>query len=110
MARKRTVRLLPDEFIVESEDRPVNFTWPWAIDQRLDMLVDRVARAQKTNRKELIAALVLAAPDDGKMLKEIIETYRDAVVREALPTSEPGEGDNVIVLEAHRPGPRTGRS
>jgi hypothetical protein len=83
-------------------------SWPMPIHARLDELVE-IARDQagrETNRKELVAALLLAAPTDPERLDEIIKTYRLATAREALVKPEHVERDNVLRLPSYGPGPR----
>lgn len=108
MPRNRGVKLDPDAYLVESDDRPVNFAWPWAIDRRLDAMLEAVARKRRTSRRELVAAIVLTTPSDPEHLCDIIDTYRDSTVRDAVP-EEDVDSSNVVMLRSHPPGPRTDR-
>ncbi|SEB99924.1 hypothetical protein SAMN04489844_1478 [Nocardioides exalbidus] len=91
----------------DSKDKQVGIRWPVALDQRLDDLVQRANDAgSNTNRRELIAALLLAADHDGDGLNDVVRTYRKAVVRDA-PLAPDDHGADVLDFERHRPGPRT---
>lgn len=96
------------ERLIMSRDRQTSLRWPMAIDQRLDALVDRAMDAgERTNRRELLAALVLDIEASGDELGEVLRTYRRATVGETV-LDAAGEG-SVVQLEHHRPGPRVRR-
>jgi hypothetical protein len=97
----------PHHQLRDCPKQQVSISWPTPIDRRLDELVG-LARdaARDTNRRELIAALVLAAPTDPTKLDEIVKRYRLAVALDALVRPEVVEDGNVLVLPKHRPGPR----
>jgi hypothetical protein len=77
------------------------------VDRRLDELV-AIARdaARDTNRRELLAALVLAFSPDPEHLDKVLKDYRLATARDALIEPAAVEEDNVFHLPKHRPGPR----
>ena len=103
----REVQLDPDARLTDCPEKPSAIAWPMPVDRRLDELV-AVARdyGERTNRKELAAAIVLGSPDDGERLSELLRQFRRAKARDAV-LSDPG-ADNVLHLPRHRPGPRTG--
>jgi hypothetical protein len=99
----------PDARLAEVESKQPGLRWPIPIDDRLDRLVGVANDAgTATSRKELLAALVLAAPTAGQKLRNAVVTFRTATVRQAaLGGSVGGVGE----YELRRPGrPRGKRS
>lgn len=95
-----------DASLCDSRDKQAGIRWPIALDQRLDDLVALARSAgDRTNRKELLAALLLNAHPTGEELREILRRYRTASVREA-PLALPEGSGNVLEFRNHRPGPR----
>lgn len=98
----------PRERLDSSRDRQMSFRLPLALDQRLDALVQRaVNEGERTNRRELLAALVYACDLDGDRLSSMLRAYRKATVADAvldLPA------DNVLSFQRHSPGPRVRRT
>jgi hypothetical protein len=91
------LREFPEDQIGVSIARPLS--------ARLDLLVARAAEAgEKTSRKELVGMLILGAPDDGEVLRELIGHYRRATLEEAKVAGS----DLDVLLEAppRTPGPR----
>jgi hypothetical protein len=92
----------------ECPDRQFGFRWPVALDRRLDQLVERANGAgERTNRRELLAALLLNADFTGEELSQLVRTFRLATVGDAVLRAGGGADDNVIEFLHHRPGPRT---
>src|SRR5436189_194511 len=87
-------------------ERAVGVSFPLPVSARLDGLVGQVeAAGNRTSRKELLAALVLAAADDPDSLDDLVRSYRRArVVDAGLAAGE----DEVVTLAANVPG-RPGR-
>ena len=104
---ERLPAIPPTHPLRDCPSQQVSFSWPTPVDRRLDELVG-LARdaARDTNRKEMLAALVLAAPSEPLALDEVVKTYRLATARDALVRPESVEKDNVLVLPKNRPGPR----
>lgn len=98
----------PEHRLRDCPHRQAGMAWPTPIHARLDELVQlaRDGAARETNRKELVAALVLAAPTDPDELDAVIRRYRLATAREALVSPEDVEHDNVLRIPRHGPGPR----
>jgi hypothetical protein len=93
----------PDERLVASRDRQVGLRLPFAIDQRLDALLARAVEAgERTTRRELLAAIILATDLSGDDIGGLLRAYRRANVRDALLDTNQ---DNVTYL-SHKPGPR----
>ena len=90
----------------ESPGGSVSFVIPHVISERLDELVERAnASGENTNRKELIAALILACNLDGAHLRSSLKRFRTSTVEAAVlnPSSEPPDS---IEVGAKKPGPR----
>jgi len=98
-----------DARLCDSQDRQVGLRWPIALDRRLDDLLDRAVDAgERTNRRELLAAVLLAASYEGDELRELLRVYRTALVRHA-PLETASDSSNVLRLESPGPGPRRRR-
>lgn len=96
------------ELLHRSKDKQAALRWPLALDQRLDDLVVRAeAAGERTSRRELLSALVLAADMTGEDLGRVLRKYRTCTVRAALLDTSGDEEANVVELRRHRPGPRT---
>lgn len=76
-----------DGRISEGLLRQVGVRWPVGVDKLLDELVQRANQAgAKCNRRELTAALVVAAHEtSGDQLREVLVRYRQAKVEDILP-------------------------
>ncbi len=80
---------------------------PSPLSGRLDILVELANRGgARTSRKEVMAALILAAPETEEGLAELVRGYRLAAVKDAL---IPGE-DEAPMLDPAPPGPGPRRS
>lgn len=84
---------------------------PPPVDQRLDDLV-AAARdaAERTSRKELVAALIADATEDGTALSELIRKFRLRTVGEvttAKRRASLGPNAEVIPITRSRPGIRS---
>jgi hypothetical protein len=75
-----------DELLQDHEEwHQVGFKVPAPLSGRLDGLVEVARRSgENTNRKELLGALIVSAPESGKELARLIRRYRGATVAEAL--------------------------
>lgn len=94
-----------DTRLVASKDRQLGFRWPLALDQRLDALVERANDAgEKANRREVLAALLLAADPSGEQLGAMLRAFRTATVAEAILDADIA---TVFEFPVHKPGPRT---
>lgn len=88
-----------------SPDKQVGLRLPAALDDKLDRLCETAIEAgERTNRKEVVAALIAVCGLDGPALGEALRTYRTMKVRDALP-SQPA-GTAVVHLVDQKPGPR----
>jgi hypothetical protein len=90
------------------EERAIGLQVPVPISKRLDVLVERAEAAGiRVYRKDLVAALILAAPDSSEELMELLVRYRRATASDAAVDSH-GTAD-VLSLDRARPGrrPRT---
>ena len=106
MPKRSIDRLDLDDRLVEGEETGAAVDWPVALHHRVDQLVEVAERiGERTSRKEVVAALVLAAPTAGNELSELLRSYRTALTRDALLNVPSGE--NVVELRRRGPGPRS---
>ncbi len=101
-------RISADTLLPECPEKRVGLSLPAPISQRLDDLV-RLAEAsgERTNRKELLASLILASPRTGKDVSGLLHTYRQSAAREARLDGNADEP--TIPIQSHPPGPRPRR-
>jgi hypothetical protein len=96
------------EVVIQSRDKQVGLRLPLAVDQRIDALLARATSAgERTNRKELIAALLATADLSGEELGSLLRRYRTSKVGDVL--LDVDSSADVSQLMAHKPGPRTAR-
>lgn len=75
------------------------------ISDRLDALVSLAeGSGDRTNRKELLASLILAAPSAGHELVETLRKYRQSSAGEARLDGR--HADTALTVSPRRPGPR----
>src|SRR5713101_7878637 len=74
------------------------------ISARLDKLSRLVTDEGRIHRKEILAALILGAPEDPQKLAKLIRDHRKATVRDCRIAESPE--DKVVHLPGHGPGPR----
>lgn len=97
-----------DTSLLDCPEVRLGLSMPSPLSDRIDDLVARAeAEGERTNRKELVAALVLAAASDGRSLARSIRRLRHAKARDAL--LEPLAPGEVVPAVRHRPGPRPRR-
>jgi hypothetical protein len=94
--------------LIHCEEQPTSLSFVAPINERLDQLVELADEAgARTTRKELMAALILAAPDSEIPLRDAVLTYRTSRARDAAVLGDPAR---VLELRHHRPGPRRKRA
>lgn len=94
----------PETKLTACQQRSVTIGLPGPLNERLDRLVELAdEEGARTNRKELLAALVLAAPESEAQLDELVRTYRKARARDAAVAEDLG---SVLAFKRHQPGPR----
>jgi hypothetical protein len=102
------VVLSPDARIASCEERQITLGLAGPLNERLDRLVELAdSEGARTNRKELIAALVLAAPASGTELADAVITFRKARARDAAVDEDLGR---ILLFKRHQPGPRRKRA
>jgi hypothetical protein len=80
----------PDRILCKTEERPIGVSVPVLVSQRLDALVKRAEGAgHRAYRKDIVAALVLAAPEDPAELAKLVTEYRTAKPEAAQVEGEP---------------------
>jgi hypothetical protein len=101
-------RILSDSLLRDAPEEGIGVTVPAPLSDRINALVDLLdAAGERTSRKELIAALILAARPVSDELADAVRTYRRASVREAL--TEPERAGDTVQLAPRKPGPRPRR-
>lgn len=94
------------DLVRTAKDRQVNMRWPIPVDARLDALLDRATAAgERTNRRELVAALIATTDLDGDALGDLLRRFRKMRVREAV--LDPPSDSRVVRISDKKPGPRT---
>jgi hypothetical protein len=103
-----TRRVSADTPLSDVEEHHVGLALSHPISHRVDELVRLLeATGERTNRKELMASLILGAPAAGDELAQLVRRYRTAVVRDTL--LDPDRGGAVITVPIRKPGPRRRR-
>jgi hypothetical protein len=101
-------RIPSDSPLRDAPEEGIGVTVPAPLSDRLNALVDLLdAVGERTSRKELIAALILAARPRSDELADTVRAYRRASVRDAL--VEPNRAGETVQLAARKPGPRPRR-
>lgn len=95
------------DFSLDSfSERQIGVSLPSPLDVRLDVLVERAIEAgERTTRKEVLAALVLAAPESGDELAAMLKRLRLARATTAVVEGE--DQGRFLVDESAPPGPRS---
>jgi hypothetical protein len=107
MTRRR--RIPADAPLSDSPERSVGLALPVPISDRVDALVALTEETgDRTNRKELIASLILAAPANGEELARALRRFRQATVGDAR--LELDSTAHVFQVPPPRPGPRPRRN
>ena len=98
----------PDDELALGPETRIGIALPAPLSVRLDVLVDLANRAgARTSRKELTASVLLAAPESGDGLAELIGALRTARVRDAFVRDHPEEA--FLAPPKAKPGPRARR-
>lgn len=98
----------PDEFLREAEEQQVGVSLPIQISRRLDRLVALAGSGGlRVYRKDLVAALVLAATEDSEELTELLLKLGKAKNRDAMADDE--QDAEILRLERPKPGRRPRR-
>jgi hypothetical protein len=101
-------RIEPDDALRDTVERAVGVTIPVPLSKRLDALVQRAEEAgARVYRKDLVAALILDAPESSEELLELFMRYRQAKAADAA--FDDDESAEVLHLERAKPGRRPRR-
>lgn len=97
-------QLPPETPLPACPERSVGLSLPLPISARLDLLVELAEGAgERTSRKEIVAACILAAPGEAERLVRLLHLYRRAPA-DSVYTS--GSKLEDLKLPPSRPGPR----
>jgi hypothetical protein len=99
------VPIEPDTRLRDCPEDQVALWIPRPLNARLDALVRlAIDGGENTNRKEVLAALLLDAPSSVAELNRVLLRLRTASARDAV---VPGESEEAFLAERERrPGPR----
>lgn len=98
----------PREKLRNCREDQIGVSVPRPLNGRLDGLVELANEAgEKTNRKELLSALILAADENGEDLAAAVRQYRTAIAADAV--IEGQDDRRFLAPEPPRPGPRSQR-
>lgn len=90
------------------EEHNVGLALSDPLSARLDALVDLIeATGERTNRKELVAALILGTAAEGTALAALVRRYRTAQARDTLIRPDPSL--STLDFLPRGPGPRSRR-
>lgn len=99
----------PDASLASCVEFQIGVAVPAPLSGRLDTLVELAnSAAANTSRKEVLAALLLAASPDPDVLAEVVRVYRTARAADAIVEGSPPE--RFLRAEPSPPGPRPRRS
>jgi hypothetical protein len=106
----RNLRFIATDRLIEADPKALGQRIPEPLHARVDALCDLVYEAGEAHRPtkaEMIAALILGAPEDPARLLDLVKAYGRACVRDAAL----GDGDDadVIDLPRRKSGPRSPR-
>jgi len=96
-----------DARVRDTPRRSTSFVWPSAVSERLDWLVETAIESgedRRLSRTDLLCALIVAASADGIVLRQSLEQFRLARVRDLVVGDRAAE--NVVSITERRPGPR----
>jgi hypothetical protein len=95
-----------DAPVAHQRERNLGVLVPIPVSERLETLTDILYSEGhgRVPRKELVAALLLAAPTDPDELATCLRKYRTSRVRDTL-VAEP-LSDNIVSFPLRSPGPR----
>jgi hypothetical protein len=106
MPKRDVQQLSLDNSLSGYPQRQIGVSLPEPLDVRLDVLVERITKAgERTTRKEVLAALVLAAPESGDELAAILKRFRLATAEAAV--VEGVDKARFLEDEPAPPGPRS---
>jgi hypothetical protein len=95
----------PDSPLRAAPERSIGLSLNDPISMRVDQLVDLIEQhGERTTRKELVAALILAAGSRPQELGDALRGYRRALVRDAF--LDPALVGSAVRLPPRKPGPR----
>lgn len=100
-----TRRIPADAPLQGLPERNVGLALSDPVSARLDALVALAeAAGERTNRKELVAALIVGTDTESGHLVALVRRYRSALARDTLLT--PDDAPPVLIFPRRSPGPR----
>lgn len=102
---ERNIVVAPETRLTNAPERQVSVNLPGPINERLDRLRELAdEEGARTSRKEIVAALILDAPEGGEDLSAAVIRYRKARARDAAIAGV--DAADVLEFRRHSPGPR----
>jgi len=102
------VKIKAETLLRDSPECNVGLALPFPISDRLDELVSIAeSNGERTNRKEVIAALILNAAASGNFLSNVLKIFRTTSAGDALVGKGSGVKKRTISRSPRPPGPRT---
>jgi len=97
-----------NERLVEARCKTLGQAVPIALHERIDALCDRVYNGghERPSKRKMLAAVLLAAPEEADQLVTVLAAYDRATVKESLLADAKVEGD-VVEFPVRAPGPRS---
>ncbi|MCW2572397.1 MAG: hypothetical protein JWO88_2455 [Frankiales bacterium] len=100
----------PAEPVLDARPKTTSVAWPHPVDERLEALVDAaIAAGERTDRREVLAALVSTTELSGPKIAKRIKTYRRMPVGDVVPAGTSVLADGRVELPNRLPGRRPGR-
>lgn len=99
----------PTDRLVDTPTAALGQRVPEVLHRRLDQLCNLAYDAglpSPPSKKEMVGAILFASPESGQELRDLLDAYGKAKVRDALVGGATGQ---VVQLPARRSGPRSGR-
>lgn len=99
-----------DALLLDVRTKQTSLAWPHPVDERLEAMVDAAIDAgERTDRREVLAALVSTTDVSGAAMARRIKKYRAMAVGQVLPGDDvPPSGE--VELPNRPPGRRPGRA
>ena len=101
------VKVKAETLLRDCPECNVGLALPFPISDRLDELVSLAeSNGERTNRKEVIAALILNASASGDVLSNVLKQFRTTPAGDALVGRASGVNKRTISRSLRPPGPR----
>lgn len=101
-------KVAPGAQLADCPPKKAIFELPFPVDERLELLMEVAGESgYPASRKDIVAALILQASDEGRELGKLLTKFRSAKAKEAEVGTRPDS--TVLVEKVRKPGPRRRR-